>query len=459
MDNFEEDLEPKTGNFLKDPLSLHDLIESGCNFEINTNFDEDVTNKIFDELNLGSDDEEENDRKSSSEELRDLVSPWIRPFAELKENMLRINPYIWKKVVKVGKEDEPVVPSRNARVCIRYNAYWEGEGAPFDSSFLRGSSFNFYTGIGEVLEGLETAVCTMQRGEQAQFIISYHLLFRELGCPPRIKPKADALFIIELLSCNLVGDINADSQMSEQDRTKFPLVIEKVKDIHLKGLDFFRQGLYRNACRAFEKASDLLKFCHLANEEEEIEQRNFLIKLFTNLAVCYIKINLPSRACIVCKEIRQLTNNKPSCKALFQEGRALLMLGEYKRARELLVKALYMEPHNSDISNELKILEARYSQYKESERNIWTRAMGIIKDKEDENDTFKKEANLNELEQEMLKLLQDFKDDETQKKLCIPSGFTSKEVNIIDNLAKRLELKLTLDPLDNGRYSVNKKRV
>uniref|UniRef100_A0A1A9WR50 Uncharacterized protein n=1 Tax=Glossina brevipalpis TaxID=37001 RepID=A0A1A9WR50_9MUSC len=120
---------------------------SGCNFEINTNFDEDVTNKIFDELNLGSDDEEENDRKSSSEELRDLVSPRIRPFVERKENMLRFNPYIWKKVMKAG---------------------------------IIGSSFNFYTGIGEDLEGLEVAVCTMQRGEQTQFVIWYHLLFREL---------------------------------------------------------------------------------------------------------------------------------------------------------------------------------------------------------------------------------------------------------------------------------------
>uniref|UniRef100_A0A1B0G7Q4 peptidylprolyl isomerase n=1 Tax=Glossina morsitans morsitans TaxID=37546 RepID=A0A1B0G7Q4_GLOMM len=459
MENFGEEFESKTGNFLKDPLSLHDLIETGCNFEISTNFDEDAAHKIFDELNLGSDEEDDNDNRRSSDELRDLVSPWLQPFAELKENMLQINPYLWKKVTKVGKESEPVVPFRNARVSLRYNAYWEGQGAPFDSSFLRGSSLTFYTGLGEVLEGLEAAVCTMHSGEHSQFVISYHLLFREMGCPPRIKPKADALFIIELLSYNLVGDIDADLQISPEDKTKFPVVIGKVKDIHLKGLDFFRQGLYRNASRAFEKAAEMLKFCRLANEEEEEEQKNFLIKLFTNLAVCYIKVNLPSRTCIVCKEIRQLTNNKPSCKALFQEGRALLMLGEYKRARELLVKAQYMEPHNNDIGNELKILDTRYSRYKENERSIWTKAMGIIKSKDDDQDTLKKDDNLNELEEEMLKLLQNFKDDESQNKLCFPAGFTSKEVDIIDNLAKRLELKLSLDPLHNGRYSVNKKKV
>lgn len=241
--------------------------------------------------------------------------------------MTTINEFIYKKVTKEGNKGLGTVPN-NARVCIRYNAYWEGEGAPFDSSFMRGSSHNFYTGRQEVLEGLEEAVRTMHKSEQAQFVISYKLLFHDMGCPPRVKPKADGLFIIELVSFNAVGDVDADKQVPEEDRNKFSVVFDKIKEIHLKGLDFFQQGQYRNACRAFEKAVDVLNFCRLANEEEEREQRYFLLKLYTNLAVCYIKTNNPSKTCIMCKEIRRLTDNKPSCKALFQEGRALLMLGK-----------------------------------------------------------------------------------------------------------------------------------
>uniref|UniRef100_A0A1I8NY75 peptidylprolyl isomerase n=1 Tax=Stomoxys calcitrans TaxID=35570 RepID=A0A1I8NY75_STOCA len=442
-------------NFLKDPLSINDLITSGTNFEINTNFDDGFTNVIYDELNLGSDDEFEDDSKAPIDQTL-LVSPWTKSFHELKQHMLQLNPYIWKKITKTGNEEESVVPAVNARACIRYNAYWEGEGAPFDSSFLRGSSHSFYTGRNEVLEGLEHAVCTMRKGENAQFVISYHLLFREMGCPPRVKPKADGLFIIELVGFNLIGDIDADQQIPEEDKNKYAIVIDKVKEIHLKGLDFFAQGMHRNACRAFEKALDLLKFCRLSSEDEEREQTTFLLKLYTNLAVCYIKINAPAKTCIMCKEIRHLTNNKPSCKALFQEGRALLMLGEYEKARGILIRAQHMEPNNGDISRELKILEDRYKRYKDNEQKMWSKAMGLLKttvaEPTKENDDY-----LGDLEQEMLKLMQNFKDSEDQKDLKLPAGLTSKEIETLDALANRLDLKLTLNTLDNNTYTLKKK--
>ena len=407
---------------------------------------------------MGSGDELDDENINIVQEQ--IVSPWTKPFDELKPLMQKVNEHIWKKVVKVGAEHEPVVPA-NARVRIRYNAYWEGEGAPFDSSFLRGSSYSFYTSRNEVLEGLEEAVRTMHKGEHAQFIISYHLLFREMGCPPRVKPKADALFIIELVSYNLVGDIDADQQISENDRGKYPVVIEKVKEIHLKGLDFFSQGTYRNACRAFEKAVDLLKFCRLANEEEERDQTAFLIKLYTNLAVCYNKINAPGKTCLTCKEIRDLTRNKPSCKALFQEGRAYLMLGEYEKARHLLVKAQYMEPQNLDINKELKILDERYTRYKENERKIWTKAIGIIQTvqaKPNENANKGDNDDLSVLREEMLKLMSNFKEDDEQYNLKLPAGLTNKEIETVDELAKQLDLKLSLNPLDNSTYTVTKKK-
>ncbi|XP_037813820.1 inactive peptidyl-prolyl cis-trans isomerase shutdown-like [Lucilia sericata] len=453
----EDDGIPVTNNFLKDPLCLGDLISSGASFEINTNFDEGFTNDIYDELNIGSDDEQDDGKNAF--DRNELVSPWTEPFEDLKPRMQKVNEHVWKKITKVGLEQEPVVPN-NARVCIRYNAYWEGEGAPFDSSFLRGSSYSFYTGRNEVLEGLEVAVRTMHKGEHAQFVISYHLLFREMGCPPRVKPKADGLFIIELVSYNLVGDIDADQQIAEQDRNKFTIVIDKVKEIHLKGLDFFSQGTYRNACRAFEKAVDILKFCRLANDQEEKEQSSFLIKLYTNLAVCYNKTNAPGKTCLMCKEIRELTHNKPSCKALFQEGRAYLMLGEYEKARHLLVKAQHMEPQNLDIGKELKILDERYKRYKENERKIWTKAMGIIKtvQKTDDANANHGDAAIFTLKEEMMKLMREFKEDEEQNNLKLPAGLTNKEIETVDELAKQLDLKLSLNPLDNSSYTITKKK-
>lgn len=449
----EDESLPNSCNFLKDPLSISDLIGPGTTFEINTNFDEGFSNDIFDELNLGSD--EEDDEKIAVDHSA-LVSPWTKTFDELRQQMVKINEYIYKKITQPGLAENGEVPL-NARVCIRYNAYWEGEGAPFDSSFLRGSSYHFYTGRNEVIEGLEEAVRTMYRGEEAQFVISHYLLFREIGCPPRIKPSADGLFIIELVSFNPVGDLEADQNLTDEERGKYATVIEKIRDVHLKGLDFFGQGLYKNACRAFEKAVSLLNSCHLANEQEEKEQTTFLLKLYTNLAVCYNKVNLPTKACIMCKEIRQLTNNKPSCKALFQEGRALLLLGEYERARHILIRSQRIEPQNEDISRELKILEERYARYKENERSIWTKAMGIIKKNDDGKQGDANSAETRSIfEQEMAELMQSFKDNMDLNNFNLPPGLTKTEIKTVDELAQNMELKLTLSPLDNATYTLSK---
>lgn len=441
-----------TLNILSEPLSISDLIVNGAKFEINANFDDDeFISDIFDEINPGSDNEDDSGIDNAK-----LVSPWQHSFDELRLQMVKLNEYMYKKVTKEGISEKGTVPPM-ARVCIRYNSYWEGEGAPFDSSFLRGSSHSFYTGRGEVLEGLEEAVCSMYKGEEAQFVISYHLLFREMGCPPRVKPKADGLYIIELVDFNAVGDINATDELTEEDRNKFPAVLAKAKEVHLKGVDFFGQSMYKNACKAFMKAVNALNFCQLKNEEEQEQQTAFLVKLYTNLAVCYNKINQPNKTMLMCRELRRLTNNKLSCKALFQEGRALLMLGEYSRARTVLIKAQHIEPNNADVNKELKTLETRYSKYKNNEKELWTRAISVMKKDEGKQTKAPKDDTDPAFREGMLSVIESLNKNENFKTFELPPGLTSNEIKVVDELAQEMNMKLQLSPLDNSTYTLVKK--
>ncbi|XP_055917288.1 inactive peptidyl-prolyl cis-trans isomerase shutdown-like [Eupeodes corollae] len=446
------EVEEPSLNILSTPLSISDLIVNGTKFEINANFDdEEFISDLFDEINPGSDNEDDSDIDNAK-----LVSPWQHSFEELRLQMTKLNDYMYKKVTKEGNSEKGTVPPM-ARVCIRYNAYWEGEGAPFDSSFLRGSSHSFYTGRGEVLEGLEEAVKSMYKGEEAQFVISYHLLFREMGCPPRVKPKADGLFIIECVDFNAVGDINATDSLTDEDRNKFPAVIAKAKDVHLKGIDFFGQGMYKNACKAFMKAVHALNFCQLKNEEEQEQQTAFLIKLHTNLAVCYNKLNQSNKTILMCREIRRLTNNKMSCKALFQEGRALLMLGEFARARALLVKAQNLEPSNADVNKELKTLELRYSKYIDNEKELWTRAMSVMKQSKDKQKKPSQNDTDTAFREEMASIIESLKKNENFKSFELPSGLTPKEISVVNELAIEKNMKLQSSPLENSTYTLVKK--
>ncbi len=61
------------------------------------------------------------------------------------------------------------------------------------------SKISFRRGQGEAIPGLDEAVGTMRRNEQSQFIFSPDWAFGDLGCPPRIPPKAYVYFKIDLI--------------------------------------------------------------------------------------------------------------------------------------------------------------------------------------------------------------------------------------------------------------------
>lgn len=365
--------------------------------------------------------------------------------------MTQVNEFIYKRITQEGVEESGKVPE-NGRAMITYNAYWEGEIAPFDSSFMRGDSLTFFCGRGQVLPGLEEAVKTMYKGEEAQFVISYHLLFRDMGCPPRVKPKADGLFIIKLLDFADVGDEDAINKVPEEDRNKFSVILDRVKEVHLKGIDYFKHGNLNSAVRAFHKAVTALQFCRLSDEQEQQEQQKFLIKLFINLAVCYNRLNYPQKACSMCNELRRLTNINENCKALFQEGRALLMIGDFQRARNRLQRAQQLEPNNAEVIKELKLLNSKYETYKNNERNIWQKAMGLVEESKESDKA--NGAHLNVFKKEIGKYLKDFRDNDNNRDLTLPDGLSADEVRCVNSLAEELDLKMTISDLGGQRTYV-----
>jgi len=202
------------------------------------------------EMGLESDSDYEDAEDVDSEAL---LSPWTQSFEELRELMIKINEFMHKRTTREGHVDRDVVPDK-ARVSVRYSFYWEGMGSPFDSSMLRGTKFEFETGQKAVVMGLEAAVLTMRPYEQAEFIISYKLLFGELGCPPRIKPMADALLKVEVIDYSLIGDAEAINGIPKEDRDKFCVVYPKAQDMHLHAKDCVKRGRYRDAASTFERA-------------------------------------------------------------------------------------------------------------------------------------------------------------------------------------------------------------
>lgn len=428
---------------------FRDLINDGIQFEVNSKEQDPDEADLFSDLNIGDDysyDNVDNNDKSF------VLSPWAKAFDELKLTMTKLSDYnIYKRVAKEGLGAG--FKSDNCRVVIQYNAYWEKEAQAFDSSYLMGKAKVFNIGKAEVLEGLELSVLSMVEGEESQFLISHEFLFGKLGCPPRIKPEATGLFIIKLIRISETGDEHVD--FVENTKNTYAVVLPKVKDVYIRGKDMFANNNFVGACRMFHKAVTMLECCQLNDEAEQKLQQEFIIKLYTNLAVAYNKLNSPKKVCLMCNEIARISNIKTNCKVLFQEGRALCKLGEFKKAENRLKQAQALAPSNTEITKELQLLAEKFKNHVENEQNIWKRAFGNETPKGDTasiaivDEAFK--AN-------MLECLNTFKGNTENTNMNLIEGLATEELNWVREQLSTMSMTLQVKTNDDGKkiYSVRK---
>ncbi|MCA9374748.1 FKBP-type peptidyl-prolyl cis-trans isomerase [Candidatus Dojkabacteria bacterium] len=73
------------------------------------------------------------------------------------------------------------------------------DGTQFDSSYDRGTPFEFTLGENSVIQGWEQGVLGMKVGEKRRLIIPSSLGYGETGAPPSIPGNAGLVFEIELL--------------------------------------------------------------------------------------------------------------------------------------------------------------------------------------------------------------------------------------------------------------------
>lgn len=80
--------------------------------------------------------------------------------------------------------------------------HYEGklqDGTIFDSSYERGTPFQFQLGVGDVIAGWDQGVAGMREGEKKELVIPPELAYGEQGIPGVIPPNATLTFQVELL--------------------------------------------------------------------------------------------------------------------------------------------------------------------------------------------------------------------------------------------------------------------
>lgn len=302
------------------------------------------------------------------------------------------------------------------------------------------------------MPGIEEAVKTMTQGEEAEFLVSYTLLFGEAGCPPRVRPKADALFYINVVRVieHYKDSIMYKSQQSTEK--KFEDVYKYAKSLHQNGLEAFKLNNLEATLKYFHKAVNIMEFSQQSCEAEQEMQKALLIKLYTNLAVCYNKRNNPKRACIMCNELARITNINTNCKVLYQKAIALQNLGEYERAKALLMKAKNLKPTDEDINKRLINLVDLIEQETKQEKAICAKIFNL---KPDQNPSKKDETLETYQNKKILDIVEQFQASNSTE-LTLSLFLSTNDVNYIKVLLSNPKYKMTLQKvMDN--YILKKK--
>jgi FK506-binding protein 8 len=89
------------------------------------------------------------------------------------------NKSLQKKIIEYGEEGDSSRPINGQMVTISYEAYLHED--PIQRLIDHSESMSFILGDGDVISGLDMAVCLMDRNERAEIIIEARHAFGSIG--------------------------------------------------------------------------------------------------------------------------------------------------------------------------------------------------------------------------------------------------------------------------------------
>ncbi|RNA40467.1 inactive peptidyl-prolyl cis-trans isomerase FKBP6-like [Brachionus plicatilis] len=364
------------------------------------------------------------------------------PFEILRAKMEDVSPLKDGGVLKrtlIPGSGLPITPGSRAR--IHYNAYFEMNDEPFDSTHLRNKSFEFKLGNGEVVRGLDIAVSTMKRHEKSQFIFEPEYYCGKFGCEPRVPKETPVLFEIEVISFVEANAFDNYEASSDEQRGKMSLdqILKICNCLRELGNDNYKRLNFREASKKYRKAIYLLDNTCVTNDDEEKKWIGVMLKLYLNMSQVCLKRAKPKKTIYYCKLVLDL--EAQNAKAIYRYGKSLRMLQDFDRARKFLLRAYKLAPTSKEIADEITQLDQDVAKYKNLEKNFYAK-MFKNEDKIGENELNLKEVHSLDRNKEIIvEKLNEFKNNDKMKIYKVQMDMFSLDIlNFIIKKAEELNL-------------------
>ncbi|KAJ0622859.1 putative peptidylprolyl isomerase [Helianthus annuus] len=115
--------------------------------------------------------------------------------------------------LQIGVKHKPASCEVQAHKGDKIKVHYRGkltDDTVFDSSFERGTPFEFELGSGQVIKGWDQGLLGMCVGEKRKLKIPAKMGYGERGSPPKIPGGATLIFDTELIAVNGKGAVGGD---------------------------------------------------------------------------------------------------------------------------------------------------------------------------------------------------------------------------------------------------------
>lgn len=210
----------------------------------------------------------------------------------------------------------------------------------------------------------------------------------------------------------------------------------------MQGPSSLSKASYNIAGKCYLQALNWIQEHRCADEIEEHQRMDLSLKLYLNLALVNLKVNKPKKTCTYCQEALAIDPN--NTKALYRYGLAQEKLGNFDKAKQLVLKAKATSPLDASITRSLLEISKKIAKEVEIEKNYCQRIMGSV-------DRVRQRP---QSESESIVVLRNqlsrFVANDAETEIVFSQGLTKDERDFLQSQAKDLQLKFCMKPLLNG---------
>lgn len=275
---------------------------------------------------------------------------------------------VLKKILKEGEGYDR--PNDGAVVQVKLIGKLE-DGTVFLRKGHDGeSAFEFKIDEEQVIDGLDRAVKTMKKGEEALVTIhpDYATGPQELAA---VSANSTAVYDIELVS------FVKDKESWEINST--PEKIEAATSKKEEGNALFKLGKYERAAKRYEKAVKFVEYDSSFSDEEKQRAKALKVSCNLNNAACKLKLKDYKEAQKLCTKVLELDST--NVKALYRRAQAYIQLADLDLAELDIKKALELDPNNRDVKMEYKLLKEKVREFNKKDAQFYGNIFAKMKAK------------------------------------------------------------------------------